>query len=95
VENLDRSKDWLKQADFDLSTTKTLKENEKFSLSCFLAHQAAEKTLKAILEKKKLPSWGHDLVDLLERVKQTISVPQMVVEACSRLNLYYIPTSLS
>lgn len=92
VENLDRSKDWLKQADFDLSITKTLKDNEIFSWSCFIAHQAADKALKALLEKKNLPSWGHDLVDLVERVKQTISVPQMVVEACSQLNLYYIPT---
>lgn len=92
VENLDRSKDWLKQAEFDHSTTKTLKDNEKFSWACFIAHQSAEKALKALLEKTNLPSWGHDLVDLVERVKQTISVPQIVVVACSRLNLYYIST---
>jgi len=92
VENLDRSKDWLKQAEFDLSTAKLLKDNDKFSWSCFTAHQAAEKSLKSLLEKKNLPSWGHDLLDLLDRVNQVISVPQMVVEACSRLNLYYIPT---
>ncbi|MFQ6125253.1 MAG: HEPN domain-containing protein [Candidatus Heimdallarchaeota archaeon] len=89
---MDRPKDWLKQAEFDLSTTKTLKDNKKFSWAYFIAHQAAEKALKALLEKKNLPSWGHDLVDLVERVKQIISVPQIVVEACSQLNLYYIPT---
>ncbi len=89
---MDRSKDWLKQAEFDCSTAKTLKDNDNFPWACFAVHQAAEKALKALLEKINQPSWGHDLVELLEQVKQTISVPQKIVEACSRLNLYYIPT---
>ena len=89
---MDRSQDWMKQAEFDFDTAKTLQVNNNFPWACFITHQAAEKALKALLEKNNKPCWGHDLTDLLRSIQETIAVPQEVINACARLNLYYIPT---
>ncbi len=89
---MERSKDWLKQAEFDLKTAKALITNESYSWVCFIAHQAAEKGLKALLEFKDTPTWGHDLLDLVDVLNSLVIISDPVMEACARLNLYYIPT---
>ena len=92
---MDRSQDWMKQAEFDFNTAETLQENKNFPWTCFTTHQTAEKALKALLEKNNRPSRGNnltDLTDLLRSIQETIIVPQEIINACARLNLYYIPT---
>jgi HEPN domain-containing protein len=89
---MDRSQDWMRQAEFDFNTAKTLQSNNNYPWTCFISHQTAEKALKALLEKKNMPSWGHDLTDLLRSIQEMIVVPQEITNACARLNLYYIPT---
>ena len=47
-----RSKDWFRQSEFNLATAETLFQNQRFAWVCFIFHQSAEKTLKALLEAK-------------------------------------------
>ncbi len=89
---MERSKDWYRQAEFDLSTAKVLLKNENYPYTCFIAHQCVEKGLKSLLEKYNNPSWGHDLTDLLSTVTTHTEIPEKLIDICARLNLYYIPT---
>jgi len=58
--------DWWKEASHNLRQAKKNFEIEEFSVAAFLAHQAAEKALKAlyIVVKSRLPPRGHDLLKL-------------------------------
>jgi len=58
--------DWWKEARYNLRQAKKIFEIEEYSVSSFLCHQAAEKSLKAlyIVVKSRLPPRGHDLVKL-------------------------------
>ncbi len=89
---MDRSKDWLAQAEYDLYTAKQLTNTGSFAWSCFVSQQAAEKAIKAILEMFGLPIWGHDLLDLLSSLEEKTSIPEEVRSSCHRLNLYYVAT---
>lgn len=92
---MERSKDWFRQAEFDLSTAKILFQNNNYSYTCFIAHQCVEKALKSLLEKLDNPSWGHDLIDLFNLVKEHLEIINQLEhmeDICALLNLYYIPT---
>ncbi|MDW8043401.1 MAG: HEPN domain-containing protein [Nitrososphaerota archaeon] len=58
--------DWWREALHNLRQARRNYEIEEYSVSAFLAHQAAEKALKAlyIVAKSRLPPRGHDLVKL-------------------------------
>jgi hypothetical protein len=51
VVEMDRSKDWLDQAEYDLRTAKQLSDSGSHAWSCFISQQAAEKALKSVLEE--------------------------------------------
>ncbi len=89
---MDRSEDWLRQAHYDLEAAAELRGLGRFAWSCFVAQQSAEKSMKAALEAQGLPTWGHDLVQLIDVLSEKIPVERPVREACFRLNLYYITT---
>ena len=89
---MDRSKDWFRQSEFDLATAETLLQNQRFAWACFISHQSAEKALKALLEAKNQPSWGHDLTDLVNSLANFLDIPSSISNVCFRLNLFYIPT---
>ncbi len=89
---MERSHDWIKQAEFDFETAETLVQHEKYAWVCFISHQVAEKALNAFLESLNKPGWGHDLTDLIIKLQDSIDIPEELVNACARLNLYYIPT---
>ncbi|NWF96774.1 MAG: HEPN domain-containing protein [Candidatus Thorarchaeota archaeon] len=87
---MDRSGDWLRQAEYDIQTAIGLAREGRHAWACFVAQQSAEKSLKAVLEKMGLPSWGHDLIELLRAIEQRLSFDNSLRESCHRLNLYYI-----
>ena len=45
---VDRSKDWLAQAERDLDHAKSARKEERHELACFAGHQSAEKAVKAL-----------------------------------------------
>ena len=92
VNQMDRSKDWLNQGNSDLTASNNAANAGDYAWACFLAQQTAEKALKAIGEKNNLILWGHDLVDLFEKLKKRIKIPKFIQDHCRVLNLYYIST---
>ena len=89
---MDRSKDWLAQSNEDLKSAKLMLDAGDYEWACFIAHQSAEKALKALLEVKKVRPWGHDLLELITLLPSTLTVADKIRQALYRLNLYYITT---
>lgn len=89
---MDRSRDWLNQATYDLAAAKNLLNSGDHAWSCFLSQQTVEKSLKVIGEKFNIFIWGHDLVDILKELKKSIEIPYLIELHCKTLNLYYIST---
>jgi HEPN domain-containing protein len=89
---LRRTADWMKQADGELKAAEDLYTTQNYTWCCFTCHQAAEKSLKAILEHFRTPTYGHNLLILLNDINPHISIPSSISNACNRLNKLYIPT---
>ncbi len=66
----ERSKDWLKQAERDLSHAKHSHENKYYEWTCFSAQQAAGKAIKSVYEKYNKVVKSHPIVGLLEGIKE-------------------------
>ncbi len=82
----------MRQAWGDFRAAEALYSSGNYAWCCFACHQAAEKSLKAILEHFGRPTRGHNLVELLSEVERYVAVPGQVRRACFVLNRYYIPT---
>ena len=86
-------KRWMESALRTLESARVDHVNGFYNWSCFKAHQATEKALKALLWALGKPRVGHSLPVLLNELSQLLgSIPEDVRELCIRLNKYYIPT---
>lgn len=72
---MERSRDWLDQAEGDLQHAQSDAEHGFYEWACFSAQQAAEKAVKAVFQKMGAEAWGHSVADLLEELSQTHPVP--------------------
>jgi len=92
---------WLKQAGDDWRWAKASFREKEYKGACFVAHQLAEKSLKALIfaqtskfapaDLKKLHT--HDLFSLAKQVEDRSSkLPLVIRQACQRLNDYYMAT---
>jgi len=90
---------WIKQAEDDWSWAKASFREEEYKGACFVAHQLAEKSLKALIfaltpkfaptDLKKLHT--HDLFSLTKQVEAGLGkCPAVVRRACEVLNDYYM-----
>lgn len=80
---------WLRQSEADLKAARDNVDTENYHVAAFLAHQSAEKALKAVYISKKQDLWKtHDLVALA----RAVGAPVDVVDRCDRLNPHYIAT---
>ena len=87
-----RADDWLAQGEHDLQHARHALEDGDYDWACFAAHQAAEKSLKALLLKSGGEGWGHSLLKLLKELSDQQPVSPEVFEAARRLDRHYIPT---
>ena len=87
-----RSIDWLKQSEAEFKAATDLLNTNNFAWCCFTAQQSAEKSIKAILNHLQSDALGHNLNTLIQEVEQHLQVNQAVINACIRLNRFYIPT---
>jgi len=87
-----REQDWLGQARAELTAARVLLDNGQWAWCCFTSQQAAEKALKALSERHRLPHLGHNLNDLLADVEARVTIPDKLRQACRALNRLYIPT---
>lgn len=87
-----RSADWFSQAEKDLSLARDSMKLSRFEWSCFAAHQAAEKALKALHLFHCQEACGHVVRRLLEELPQDINLPDDILDKARILDGYYIPT---
>ena len=88
-----RYADWYRQAEADLRHARHAHDDGDFEWSCFAAHQAAEKALKAVFLKAGMDAWGHTLTVLIGNLPDHISKPaESLINAARILDKFYIPT---
>ena len=94
---MNRSADWLHQAEADLAQARLSADAGHPEWACFASHQAAEKALKALHLFHGQQSWGHGLGRSLRDLPQEVRRPleQQVADLEDRLRVLdalYIPT---
>lgn len=83
------AREWFKKAEKDLDDAEFNLKGDRLEVSAFLAHQAAEKALKALYILKFKRLWRiHDLV----RLGVKVNAPDSILKLCDRLNPHYIET---
>jgi HEPN domain-containing protein len=67
-------------------------DDSRFEWTCFAAHQAAEKAVKALHLSCTQEAWGHVVRRLLQELPKELSLPDDLVEKARVLDSFYIPT---
>lgn len=60
---MERSKDWIDEAEGDLNHAKNDMEGKFYNWACFSAQQSAEKAVKAAFQKMGTEAWGHSVAE--------------------------------
>lgn len=89
---MERSADWLDQAEGDLEHARHSLQGRYFDWACFSAHQAGEKAAKAALQKQGADAWGHSVSGLLEALAEVVDLPPDLMNKALELDKAYIPT---
>jgi len=65
-----RSREWLKQADYDIDTAEYMFAGGKFFYAVFMCHLSLEKAIKGLYQQrlKETPPKTHNLVYLLKKI---------------------------
>lgn len=85
---------WHEMALDAAATAEEQVERHAHHWACFLAEQASQFICKGLLHGLGRPAWGHDLVQLGERIRSDgeIGVPDDAADALARLSRHYIAT---
>lgn len=89
---MERSRDWMDQAQGDLEHARSDRERGFYDWACFSAQQAAEKAVKAVFQKMGAEAWGHSVADLLQELGRHHPVPPSLMDGALELDKAYIPT---
>ncbi len=89
---MDRSADWMAQAVTDLKHARYCVHGGFYDWACFSAQQAAEKAVKAVLQRMGMEAWGHTVAELLDAVQNSHPVPPDLRNGALELDKAYIPT---
>jgi len=89
---VDRSKDWLDEAEGDLDHARNDVEGGYYNWACFSAQQASEKATKAVFQRMGAEAWGHSVADLLKELDKKHKVPDGLIDCGLELDKAYIPT---
>jgi HEPN domain-containing protein len=85
-----RFRDWLRQARRNLESARLNRGAGLYEESCYEAHQAAEKAVKALLNYLGKERRGHSLTYLAR--DSGLEPPQEILECLLYLDKQYIPT---
>jgi HEPN domain-containing protein len=82
----DRSKEWLKQADYDMGTAEILFDNVRYLYAVFMSHLSIEKALKGLYSHKtgSVPPKIHNLLALLKKME--VEPPPVIGRFLTSLN---------
>ncbi|MEW6718216.1 MAG: HEPN domain-containing protein [Chloroflexota bacterium] len=89
---MERSADWMNQAQGDLAHAYNDLEGGFYEWACFSAQQASEKAVKAVFQKLGAEAWGHSVADLLEELSKTQSLHKSLKDMALELDKAYIST---
>jgi len=89
---LERSKDWLNEAEGDLEHARSDARGGFHNWACFSSQQAAEKAIKAVFQRMGAEAWGHSVADLLQELSKKRDVPEKLLDEALELDKAYIPT---
>ena len=89
---MERSKDWMDEAEGDLEHARSDAATAYYNWACFSAQQSAEKALKAVFQKMGAEAWGHSVADLLQELSVKIQISEELVKSALELDKAYIPT---
>lgn len=87
---MERSEDWIAQARRDLQHARHDASDGFFEWACFSAQQAAEKAVKAVIQKLGGDAWGYSVADLLDAVALRFPVSENLKHAALELDKVYI-----
>ena len=89
---MERSADWLDQAQGDLAHAKDDVARGFYDWACFSAQQASEKAVKAVFQRLGAEVWGHSVADLVEELTQHTGEAATLRDMALELDKAYIPT---
>lgn len=89
---MERSADWIDQAEGDLEHARNDLRSGFYDWACFSAQQGAEKSLKAAFQKLGADVWGHSVADLLDELAKSQRAPKELKDFALELDKAYIPT---
>jgi HEPN domain-containing protein len=88
---VERSKDWLAQAERDIAQAKASLRDGFYEWACFAAQQAAEKAVKGLIQVRGGESWGHSVAGLIDALPDDLRREDLRDRA-SELDQAYIPS---
>jgi HEPN domain-containing protein len=87
---MERSRDWLAQAERDLEQARASREDGRHEWACFAAQQAAEKAVKALHLHLGQEAWGHVVARLLRELP--LAVEPSLIDKARVLDNFYVGT---
>jgi len=88
---VERSRDWLSQAERDIRQAEASLRDEFYEWACFAAQQAAEKAVKALIQSLGGEAWGHSVAALIDTLPETVR-PLNLRDKALELDQAYIPS---
>jgi HEPN domain-containing protein len=89
---VNRARDWLEQAQRDLTHAQDTRAAGRHEWACFAAQQAAEKAVSALHRQLGQQAWGHVVARLLAELPASVAVRAEMIEKARVLDSFYIPT---
>lgn len=89
---MQRTHDWLRQAEKDLQHAKKSIDIEDYEWSCFSAQQAAEKGVKALYQALRAEAIGHSVSMLLKKLPKKYAPEEELINQAKILDRHYIPS---
>ena len=86
----DRSGDWWTQAIKDLELAEHCLSISRHEWACFMAHQSAEKAVKALYFSSGEPTSGNVIVRLINELPFSTVIDSELVEEARVLETYYL-----
>jgi HEPN domain-containing protein len=88
---VERSKDWLNQAQRDIAQADASLRDGFYEWACFAAQQAAEKAVKAVIQSVGGEAWGNSVASLMDALPDNLR-PSDLREEALELDQAYIPS---
>jgi len=89
---VERSKDWLDQAERDLKQAEASLRDGFYEWACFAAQQAAEKAVKALYQSIHVDAIGHSVTRMLQDLPADLKPREDIILLAKELDKHYIPS---